>query len=139
MTLLFACVGNSCRSQMAEGVARKLGQNVGDIYSAGSHPEQEVSPQVIKVMQEVGMDISSHYPKGSRAFPHQTFDLVVTMGCGSTEQNCPCARAKRQLAWAIEDPRDQPLQAFRRVRNQIEAAGKELFRDLESPNEPACT
>lgn len=139
MTILFACVGNSCRSQMAEGVARELGQNVGDIQSAGSHPEQEVSPQAIKVMQDVGIDISSHYPKGLRALPRQTFDLAVTMGCGSLQQSCPRARAKRQLAWAIEDPRDQPLQAFRRVRDQIEAAVKELLRDLESPNEPACT
>ncbi|MFA5320978.1 MAG: arsenate reductase ArsC [Candidatus Omnitrophota bacterium] len=84
--VLFVCIENSCRSQMAEGFARRMGGDILEPYSAGSNPADEVSPSAVAVMAEAGIDISSQKPKGFAAFPAAEFDYLVGMGCSDT---CP--------------------------------------------------
>ncbi|MBU0672516.1 MAG: arsenate reductase ArsC [Candidatus Margulisbacteria bacterium] len=113
--ILFACIGNCCRSQMAEGFAKKLAGNKFEIYSAGSKPAGFVSQDVVSVMKEIGIDLSAHYSKGFSDVPAE-FDYVVTMGCG---EDCPIVPAKERHDWKIEDPIGQGIDVFRRVRENI--------------------
>ena len=89
--VLFVCVENSCRSQMAEAYANMYGQSVIKAYSSGSHPAGVVNPKAIKAMQQAGYDLSVHESKGLDAIPDISYDLVITMGCGD---QCPVVRAK---------------------------------------------
>ena len=114
--LLFVCVENSNRSQMAEAFARMLGA---EAWSAGSKPSGRVNPKAIEAMREVGYDLSRHTSKSVGDLPRMEFDCVVTMGCGDA---CPLVPAKRREDWQIEDPRDLDAEGVRRVRDQIRAA-----------------
>ena len=114
--VLFVCVENSCRSQMAEGFARALGQNVMEAYSAGSRPSGIVSPDAITVMREMEIDISQQKSKGFSVLPFKKFDYVVTLGCGD---QCPFVPADKQIDWNIEDPQGTGIESFRKTRNQI--------------------
>ena len=118
--LLFVCVENSCRSQMAEGFARALGAQA---HSAGSRPSGKVNPRAVAFMAEKGIDLGAHASKGLIDLPAGGFDAVVTMGCGDA---CPHVPAKRRLDWALPDPKDLSDDGFREVRDRIEA----LVRDL---------
>lgn len=115
---LFVCIGNSCRSQMAEGFARALGKGVLEAWSAGSRPLGLVSPQAVAVMKERGIDISEHWSKGLGDVPTSGWDYVVTMGCGDA---CPFVPSVARLDWAIPDPWGGTDEEFRRVRDKIEA------------------
>ncbi|MEO0023394.1 MAG: arsenate reductase ArsC, partial [candidate division WOR-3 bacterium] len=110
--ILFACVGNSCRSQMAEAFCRELGKDV-KCASAGSSPEKEVSLEAIAVMQEVGIDISEAKPKGFADLPDLKFDYLVTMGC---EVACPFLPGAKRIEWQIPDPKGRGIEEYRRVR-----------------------
>lgn len=99
--MLFVCVENSCRSQMAEGFARFYGKGRIETFSAGSRPSGRVNETAIEVMKDVGIDISSQVSKGFDALPRKEFDVVVTMGCGD---ECPFVPAKRRIDWQIRDP-----------------------------------
>lgn len=112
----FICVGNSCRSQMAEGFAKHYGGDVIEAYSAGTNPASEISPNAILAMQEKGVDISFQYPKSIREIPSD-LDIVVTMGC---DVECPYVPAKYHDNWELDDPVGMPLAKFREVRNRIE-------------------
>ena len=125
--ILFACIGNACRSQMAEGFAKKLAGNKFEIYSAGTKPAGFVHPDAIAVMKELGIDISSQYSKGINQVPVKSFDHLVAMGCGET---CPAVAAKEQLDWQIEDPIGQPIDIFRRVRDDIKARVEEFLSSI---------
>lgn len=114
--IVFACIGNCCRSQMAEGFARKLAGERFDVYSAGTRPAGFVHPDAIAVMKESGIDISSQYSKGFDMLPVKEFDHLITMGCG---ESCPAVAAKKRIDWQIEDPIGQPVEGFRRVRDDI--------------------
>src|SRR5438132_4896535 len=94
--VLFVCIENSNRSQMAEALARRFGQGKVEAYSAGSRPSGRVNPRAIEFMREIGYDLSTHRSKGLGALPEVEFDAVVTMGCGD---ECPLVQAKRREDW----------------------------------------
>ncbi len=125
--VLFACVGNSCRSQMAEAFCRRMGRDV-ECASAGSAPEKEVSREAIAVMAEVGIDISDARPKGFNDLADLRFDYLVTMGC---EVACPFLPGARHIRWEIPDPKGKGMDEFRRVREMIREKVRELLADIE--------
>ena len=122
--ILFVCVGNSARSQMAEGFARFYGEQEYDAYSAGSKPEKEVNPNAIAAMKEAGIDISKNKPKSFSEVPKVKFDFVVKMGCKDV---CPFFPAVREIEWKIEDPKGGGIEDFRKARDEIEAKVKYLL------------
>ncbi len=125
---LFVCIGNSCRSQMAEGFARSLGRGVLEAWSAGSKPLGLISPQAAAVMAERGIDISEQWSKGLGELPPGPWDYVVTMGCGDA---CPFVPAVAKLEWEIPDPWGKPDEEFRRVRDLIEEKVRALLADAK--------
>jgi len=125
--IIFVCVENSNRSQMAEAFAHIHGAGKVEAYSAGSHPSGRVNPKAIEVMREVGYDLSKHTSKALDEFNGKEFDAAVTMGCGD---ECPLVLAKHRLDWQIPDPRDMSPEQFREVRNLIETKVKELVQGL---------
>jgi protein-tyrosine-phosphatase len=124
--LLFICFENSCRSQMAEAFARAHGTQGTEAFSAGSRPSGVVNPTAIRVMAEVGYDLTAHRSKAVGEVSAASFDVVVSMGCGD---DCPVVPARRREEWEIPDPKEMPLAAFREVRDRIE---KEVTGLLES-------
>jgi arsenate reductase len=114
--LLFVCVENSCRSQIAEAFARLLGGDRVEAYSAGSRPSGVVNPKAIASMKDIGYDLSSHNSKSLDELPDIDWDFVATMGCGD---ECPFIRAKRREDWQIPDPKNMPPDEFRNVREMI--------------------
>src|SRR5438093_1498382 len=119
--LLFVCVENSNRSQMAEAFARMYGGDSIEAYSAGSRPSGRVNPKAIEAMSELGYDLSKHESKSLADIPVIEYDLVATMGCGD---ECPFVRAKRHEDWDIPDPKALEGDAFRSVRDLIAAKVK---------------
>lgn len=119
--LLFVCVENSNRSQMAEAFARIHGDDKVEAYSAGSRPSGKINPKAIEAMKEIGYDLSKHRSKSLSEMPDIEFDFVATMGCGD---ECPFVRAKRREDWKIPDPKDLPPNEFRAVRDLIESKVK---------------
>ena len=130
--ILFACIGNSCRSQMAEAFCRKLGKDV-ECASAGSRPSAAVQPDAIAVMREVGIDISGTRPKGFKDLPDLKYDYLVTMGC---EVVCPFLPGAKEVRWEIPDPSDKGIDEFRRVRDIIKAEVTKLLTDLGLQHKP---
>ncbi len=125
--ILFVCVENSCRSQIAEAFARMQGANAVEAYSAGSKPSGQVHPKAIEAMHELGYDLSRHHSKSLSEIPAIEYDVAVTMGCGDA---CPTVRAKKREEWNIPDPQALPSEEFRKVRDQIEQKVKELLARL---------
>lgn len=120
--VLFACVGNSGRSIMAEAFARRLGL---DAHSGGSRPLGHVLPVVVEAMREKGIDVSRYASKGfDEAWVREEADLVVTMGCG--DDACPAFVGKRIVDWELEDPKGKPIEVVRRIRDEIERRVREL-------------
>ena len=115
-SVLFVCVANSCRSQMAEAAANALKKAGWEIWSAGSHPSGRVHPVAVQAMGELGMDLSTHHSKGLAQVPQRQWDYVVTMGCGDA---CPHVSATRRIDWQIPDPVGLPLEETRKIRDQI--------------------
>jgi len=113
MRMVFVCVENSNRSQMAEAFARMAGV---EAYSAGSRPSGKVNPQAIEAMKELGYDLAAHGSKSLSELPDLPFDVAVTMGCGD---QCPSLRAARREDWEIPDPKNLPADEFRAVRDLI--------------------
>lgn len=126
-SILFVCVGNACRSQMAEGFARAFGPEDLVVYSAGSNPAGFVAREAVEGMREKGVDISRHHSKGVNEVPDIEFDVAVTMGCGDF---CPAVRAKKRLDWSIPDPIGRGIDYFRSVRDQIGVNVQALLRSL---------
>ncbi len=126
--VLFVCIENSCRSQMAEGFARKFGKDILEPYSAGSKPSQKINPDAIKVMEELGINISSYKPKGFKDLPITTFDYVITLGCGDV---CPFIPAKEHIDWHIDDPKGKDIEYFRKIRDFIEDKVKGLIQEIK--------
>jgi len=127
--LLFVCVENSCRSQMAEAFARIHGKWGLEIYSAGSRPSGKVNPKAIESMREIGYDLSKHDSKSLAEIPAVEYDFVVTMGCGD---ECPYVRAKHREDWDIQDPKNLPPDQFRKIRNEIEQKVKGVLLRIEA-------
>ncbi len=124
MRIVFVCVENSNRSQMAEAFARMLGV---EAYSAGSRPSGRVNPKAIAAMKELGYDLNTHASKGLDDLPAVPFDAAVTMGCGD---QCPNLKAVRREDWNIPDPKDMPADLFCEVRNLIGSKVKQLVAEL---------
>ncbi len=125
--VLFVCVENSNRSQMAEAFARMHGAGAVEAYSAGSRPSGRINPKAVEAMKEVGYDLTTHTSKGLDGFNGKEVDVAVTMGCGD---ECPLVRAKRRVEWQIPDPKEMPPDQFNRVRDLIELKVKELIATL---------
>lgn len=130
--ILILCTGNSCRSQMAEGFLKSFDPSL-EVYSAGTKPSGQVHSKAIKVMHEIGIDLSRNYPKSTDQFINQSFDYVITV-CGNANENCPVFTGKVQHRQHIgfEDPAeatgtdDEIFAEFRKIRDQI----KERFYDF---------
>jgi protein-tyrosine-phosphatase len=125
--VIFVCVENSNRSQMAEAFARIHGGDRVEAFSAGSRPSGRVNPKAVQAMKEVGYDLTTHTSKGLDEFNGKEFDAAVTMGCGD---ECPLVLAKQRVEWQIPDPKQMPPERFREVRNLIERKVKELLAAL---------
>ena len=125
--VLFVCVENSNRSQMAEAFARIHGGDRVEAVSAGSRPSGKVNPKAIEAMTEVGYDLSTHSSKGLEEFNGKHFDAAVTMGCGD---ECPLVTSERRIDWQIPDPKHMPPEQFRAVRDLIERKVRELLAGL---------
>ncbi len=124
--LLFVCVENSCRSQMAEGFARHYGGEAVDVHSAGSAPSGKVNPQAVELMRERDIDIEGQRSNGLDDLPSAGWDWVVTMGCGDA---CPHLAAKNRADWQVDDPFDLPIEEFRAVRDDVERRVAVLLRE----------
>ena len=124
--LLFVCVENSNRSQMAEAFARMLGGGVVEALSAGSKPSGRINPKAVRFMAELGYDLTTHESKSLDQATGE-FDAVITMGCGD---NCPWIPARRREDWALPDPRDMDDDAYRAVRDEIGARVRALVGSL---------
>ncbi|MDH4101406.1 MAG: arsenate reductase ArsC [Nitrospirota bacterium] len=125
--ILFVCIENSFRSQIAEGFARALSGEFVEAYSAGSKPSGTVAPAAIQLMNELGIDISGHTSKGLDALPSVEFDAVVTMGCGDA---CPTVKAKQRIDWPLDNPKGQPIEVQRKMRDDIEQRVKQLLETV---------
>jgi protein-tyrosine-phosphatase len=124
--VLFVCVENSNRSQMAEAFARMHGGAGVEALSAGSRPSGKINPKALRFMAERGYDLSTHASKSLDEVEGE-FDAVVTMGCGDS---CPWVPAKRREDWALPDPRDMDEAGYRAVRDEIEARVRALLGSL---------
>lgn len=110
----FVCIGNAGRSQMAQALYERLG---GEARSAGSRPAQEVHPEVVEVMRELGIDLSDRRPRRIEQDDVAWADVVVTMGCGDA---CPVLPGKRYVDWNLPDPADRPVEEVRALRDDIQ-------------------
>jgi protein-tyrosine-phosphatase len=123
--LLFVCVENANRSQMAEAFARMHGGNRVEAFSAGSRPSGTVSPKAIAAMAELGYDLAAHRSKSLDELPELDYDYAVTMGCGD---ECPLIRAAHHEDWPLPDPKSLPPDRFATVRDEIERRVVDLLR-----------
>lgn len=125
--IVFVCVENARRSQMAEGFANAFGQGKLEVYSAGSRPSLEIDPLVIEVMKEKRIDLTAKRPKGLNDLPPIEMDYLITMGC---EEVCPAVLAKKIIEWKIPDPKGKSIDFFREVRDIIEGKLKSLLEEI---------
>ena len=128
--MLFVCVENANRSQMAEAFARILGGGFVEAYSSGSRPSGKVNPKAIEAMQELGYDLSVHGSKSLEELPDVEFDFVATMGCGDA---CPMVKARQRVDWSIPDPKALPPEEFRVVRDLIRDKVQKTLDELGVP------
>ena len=137
--ILFLCTGNSCRSQMAEGFAKVLAPDDVIVFSAGTFPAG-VSSRAIKVMKELGIDISNHYSKSIGDIPLNEIGTVITL-CDSAKMLCPALPGKKRLHWPTPDPigatgdEEKVLNEFRKVRDMIKKKVENYFKNEEWGNE----
>lgn len=132
--VLFVCVENSNRSQMAEAFARILGGESIEAYSAGSKPSGKVNPKAVEAMRELEYDLSVHGSKSLDELPDIEFDFVATMGCGDA---CPMVRARQRADWSIPDPKYLPPDEFRVVRDLIRDKVQISLDELGTPTNAA--
>ena len=125
--VLFVCVHNAGRSQMAAGLVKLRSQGRIHVRSAGSDPGEEVNPAVVEAMEEVGVDMGEEFPKPLTDEVVRAADVVITMGCGDA---CPIYPGKRYEDWTLDDPADQDLETVRRIRDEIDARVQNLISDM---------
>ncbi|GAB2712638.1 arsenate reductase ArsC [Kitasatospora kifunensis] len=126
-SVLFVCVHNAGRSQMAAAFLTRLGGDQVEVRSAGSAPAETVNPAVVEAMSEVGIDISAETPKVLTVEAVRASDVVITMGCGDA---CPFFPGKQYVDWKLEDPAGQGVEAVRPIRDRIETRVRGLLADL---------
>jgi arsenate reductase len=127
--VLFVCVRNSGRSQMAAALTRQIGGDRIHVRSAGSQPGEQILPEVALVLREIGLDVTEEFPKPLTDDVVRAADAVVTMGCGDA---CPLYPGKRYLDWDLEDPAALDINGIRRVRDDIQARVEQLLNELLS-------
>ncbi|MEU9045643.1 MULTISPECIES: arsenate reductase ArsC [unclassified Kitasatospora] len=132
-SVLFVCVHNAGRSQMAAAFLTRLGGERVEVRSAGSAPAGTVNPAVVEALREVGIDISAETPKILTTEAVQASDVVITMGCGDA---CPYFPGKKYLDWKLEDPAGQGVEAVRPIRDEIERRIRGLLSDLGIQAQP---
>jgi arsenate reductase len=128
--VLFVCVHNAGRSQMAAGLLEWLAAGRIEVRSAGSEPASELNPRVVEAMREIGIDISHEIPKKLNDGSVRAADVVITMGCGDA---CPIYPGKRHEDWELDDPAGQDLVTVRRIRDEIEVRVRRLVDELLGP------
>ena len=126
-TVLFVCVHNAGRSQMAAGFMRDLGQGRVEVLSAGSAPKDSINPIAVEAMAEVGIDIANNTPKVLTTEAVQESDAVITMGCGDV---CPFYPGKRYEDWVLDDPAGQGIEPVRVIRDEIKKRVEQLLSEL---------
>jgi arsenate reductase len=129
-SVLFVCVHNAGRSQMAAAFLTHLAGDAVEVRSAGSAPADTVNPTVLQAMAEVGIDLSDQKPKVLTAEAVQASDVVITMGCGDA---CPIFTGKRYLEWTLDDPADHGVEAVRPIRDEIAQRIRGLLTELDIP------
>jgi arsenate reductase len=125
--VLFLCIHNAGRSQMAVGFMRQLGADVVNVYSAGSEPAHTINPSAVEAMLEVGINIASAQPQIWTMEMLHAVDVVVTMGCGDA---CPFIPGKKYVDWPLSDPAGKGVEAVRPIRDEIEQLVKGLLAEL---------
>ncbi len=130
-SVLFVCVHNAGRSQMAAGWLRHHAGDAGEVRAAGSLPGDRVNPAAVEAMAEVGIDISDQRPKVLTTHAVEASDVVITMGCGDT---CPIFPGKRYLDWELEDPAGKGVESVRPIRDEIEGRIRGLLAELQVPS-----
>ena len=125
--VLFVCVHNAGRSQMAAGLMKLRSEGRIQVRSAGSDPADEINPAVVEAMRELDVDMSGEFPKPLTDEVVRAADAVITMGCGDA---CPIYPGKRYEDWVLDDPADQDLEAVRRIRDEIDARVQKLIDEL---------
>lgn len=126
-SVLFVCIHNAGRSQMAAGFLQHFAADTIDVYSAGSQPAEHLNPVAVEVMAEEGIDITTFHPKLLTTESVQQADVVITMGCGDT---CPVFPGKRYEDWQLDDPAGQGAHAVRAIRDDIKARVLDLIESL---------
>jgi protein-tyrosine-phosphatase len=126
-TIMFVCVHNAGRSQMAAGFMRELGGERVEVLSAGSAPKDSINPIAVEAMLELGIDIANQKPKILTPEAVQQSDVVITMGCGDT---CPYYPGKRYEDWKLDDPAGQGIEAVRIIRDEIKARVEVLLGEI---------
>ena len=129
--VLFVCVENAGRSQMAEAFARKYGGDKVEALSAGTMPSKEVNLVVIQVMQEIGIDLTANRPKAITRQMVQDADMIIVMGC-SAEGFCPAPLLSKVVDWQIEDPKDKPVEKVREIRDEIDSRIRKLISEINN-------
>ncbi|MEU8154723.1 arsenate reductase ArsC [Micromonospora sp. NPDC048986] len=132
-SVLFVCVHNAGRSQMAAGWLRHLAGDTVEVRSAGSAPAETINPAAVQAMREVGIDITDQTPKLLEYATAQSSDVIVTMGCGDT---CPVFPGKRYEDWKLDDPAGQGVDAVRPIRDEIRDRVEKLLTELNPANRP---
>ena len=127
LTVLFLCVHNAGRSQMAAGWLRHLAGDRVDVLSGGSAPAEQINTAAVESMREVGIDITDQFPKPWTEETLTAADVVVTMGCGDA---CPVIPGKRYLDWELDDPAGKPVELVRPIRDDVERRVRVLLADL---------
>ena len=128
-TVLFVCVHNAGRSQMAAGFMKTLGADRVEVLSAGSAPKDSINPIAVEAMKEIGIDISNNVPKVLTPEAVQESDAVITMGCGDA---CPFYPGKRYEDWVLDDPAGQGIESVRVIRDDIKKRVEQLLSELLS-------
>ncbi|WP_337926126.1 arsenate reductase ArsC [Kribbella italica] len=127
-SVLFVCVHNAGRSQMAAGWLRELAGDTVEVRSAGSAPRDQINPIAVEAMKEVGIDITGAIPQLLQTETVRESDVIVTMGCGDA---CPIFPGKRYEDWELTDPAGQPIEVVRQVRDEIRARVEKLVGELQ--------
>jgi arsenate reductase (thioredoxin) len=125
--VLFVCVHNAGRSQMAAGLVKLRSAERIHVRSAGSQPGEQINPAVVEAMEEIGVDMAEAFPKPLTDEAVRAADVVITMGCGDA---CPIYPGKRYEDWAVDDPAGQDLDTVRRIRDEIDGRVQLLISDL---------
>jgi protein-tyrosine-phosphatase len=134
MNVLFLCIGNAGRSQMAHAFLERLGGH--EVRSAGSRAEASLHPEVVQAMSELGYDLSGRTPRQLEPAADAAWaDVVVTMGCGDV---CPVLPGKNYIDWGLDDPAGKPLARVREIRDEIERRVAELARELDPAPQPSA-